>query len=189
MANWQSIDELHDISADLPRFTQAFRELSTRLGLDYSSLEADHISLRCHQNATAERWRRGFEQCGELLSENIINGRPICLFKLDEPVCVEHWQFSVVELPWPGEKRYPVEGWEHIEIVLPGEPETLNARALALLSDEGLSQPGIFVKTSSPKGERERLANPTLAVTDRSVTIKFHPWSIEAIVASEQSEG
>lgn len=85
MANWQSIDELHDISADLPRFTQAFTELATRLGLDIAPLEADHISLRCHQNATAERWRRGFEQCGELLSENIINGRPICLFRLREP--------------------------------------------------------------------------------------------------------
>ena len=61
MANWHSIDELHDISADLPRFTQAFTELATRLGLDIAPLEADHISLRCHQNATAERWRRGFE--------------------------------------------------------------------------------------------------------------------------------
>ena len=43
------------------------------------------------------------------------------------------------------------------------------------------------MKTSSPKGARERLPNPTLAVTDGKVTIKFHPWSIEAIVASEQS--
>ncbi|OFE42186.1 hypothetical protein A9Y87_10695 [Salmonella enterica subsp. enterica] len=50
MANWQHIDELHDISADLPRFTLAFRELSTRLGLQISALEADHISLRCHHN-------------------------------------------------------------------------------------------------------------------------------------------
>ncbi|ELO86808.1 hypothetical protein SEEE5646_23443, partial [Salmonella enterica subsp. enterica serovar Enteritidis str. 50-5646] len=108
-------------------------------------------------------------------------------FKLHEPVCVEHWRFSVIELPWPGEKRYPHEGWEHIEIVLPGEPETLNARALALLSDEGLSQPGIVVKTSSPQGEHERLPNPTLAVTDGRITVKFHPWSIEAIVASEQA--
>ena len=115
MANWHSIDELHDISADLPRFTQAFTELATRLGLEIAPLDADHISLRCHQNATAERWRRGFEQCGELLSENIINGRPICLFKLHEPVTVAHWQFTVVELPWPGEKRYPHEGWEHID--------------------------------------------------------------------------
>ncbi|VUS66335.1 VOC family protein [Klebsiella spallanzanii] len=188
MANWQQIDELNDISADLPRFTEALNALASRLGLDITPHDADHISLRCHQNTTAERWRRGFEQCGMLLSENIINGRPICLFKLDEPICVAHWRFSVVELPCPGEKRYPHEGWEHIEIVLPGEPETLNSRALALLSDEGLSQPGIFVKTSSPKGEHERLPNPTLAVTDGKVTIKFHPWSIEQIVASEQSE-
>ncbi|MGA6506707.1 VOC family protein, partial [Klebsiella sp. K769] len=50
------------------------------------------------------------------------------------------------------------------------------------------SQPGIVVKTSSPKGEHERLPNPTLAVTDGSVTVKFHPWSIEQIVASEQAD-
>jgi len=186
MAHWQTIDTLQDLVADLPRFSDALQALTDRLGLDIAPLQADHISLRCHQNATAERWRRGFEQCGELLSENIINGRPICLFKLREPVRVAHWAFTVIELPWPGEKRYPHEGWEHIEIVLPGAPETLNARALALLADEGLSQPGIVVKTSSPKGERERLPNPTLAVTDGVVTVKFHPWSIEAIVASEQ---
>lgn len=119
MANWQTIDELHDISADLPRFTAALTELSTRVGLDITPLVADHISLRCHQNTTAERWRRGLEQCGELLSENIINGRPICLFKLHEPVNVAHWQLNIVELPRRGEKRYPHEGWEHIEIVLP----------------------------------------------------------------------
>jgi predicted metalloenzyme YecM len=156
MANWQQIDELNDISADLPRFTDALSGLARRLGLDIAPLDADHISLRCHQNATAERWRRGFEQCGTLLSENTINGRPICLFKLDEPVAVAHWRFSVVELPWPGEKRYPHEGWEHVEIVLPGEADALNARALALLSDEGLSQPGIFVKTSSGGDGRQR---------------------------------
>jgi predicted metalloenzyme YecM len=44
------------------------------------------------------------------------------------------------------------------------------------------------VKTSSPKGERERLPNPTLAVTDGQVTVKFHPWTIEQIVASEAQE-
>ena len=185
MANWQHIEQLADIAADLPRFSEALNALADRLGLDITPLAADHISLRCHQNATAERWRAGLEQCGELLSQSIINGRPICLFKLREPVCVAHWRFSVIELPWPGEKRYPHEGWEHIEIVLPGDPQTLSARALALLSDEGLAQPGIFVKTSAPKGERERLPNPTLAVTDGKVTIKFHPWTLEEIVASE----
>ena len=134
MANWQQNEQLADITADLPRFSDALQRFTARLGLEIAGLDADHISLRCHQNTTAERWRRGLEQCGTLLSENMINGRPICLFKLAEPVCVAHWRFHIVELPWPGEKRYPHEGWEHIEIVLPGDPATLNARALALLA-------------------------------------------------------
>ncbi|MBV4411612.1 VOC family protein [Enterobacteriaceae bacterium YMB-R22] len=187
MVNWQVVEELQDLVADLPRFAQALAQLASRVGLDMSALNADHISLRCHQNATAERWRRGFLRCGDLFSESTIGGRPICLFRLPEPVCVAHWRFTLIELPWPGEKRYPHEGWEHIEIVLPGTPQTLNARALALLSDEGLSQPGLSVKTRSPKGEKERLPNPTLAVTDGSVTIKFHPYALEEVVASERA--
>ena len=59
MQNWQSIEELQDIVADLPRFTEALTGLAARLGLDIAPLEADHISLRCHQNTTAERWRKG----------------------------------------------------------------------------------------------------------------------------------
>lgn len=184
--NWQQVEALQDIVDSLPRFEQAITALAERMGLDLATLDADHISLRCHQNATAERWRAGLEQCGTLFSEKQIKGRPICLFKLDEPLCMAHWRFTVIELPWPGEKRYPHEGWEHIEIVLPGDPETLNARALALMSDDGLSQPDISLKTSSPTGAGERLPNPTLAVTDGQVTLKFHPWPLEAVVASEQ---
>lgn len=187
MAHWYDIEQLADIAADLPAFCTDIAQLAARLQLDLQPLNADHISLRCHQNTTAERWRQGLEQCGVLLSESMINGRPICLFKLNTPVRVGHWQIDIVELPWPGAKRYPREGWEHVEIVLPGAPETLNARAVALLGDEGMATPGISLKTSAPRGENERLPNPTLAVTDGNVTIKFHPWSIEAIVASEQA--
>jgi hypothetical protein len=40
------------------------------------------------------------------------------------------------------------------------------------LPDEALLAPGIKLKQSSPKGEGERLPNPTLAITDGTVTIK-----------------
>jgi len=116
----------------------------------------------------------------------LINGRRMCLFALTGPLPVGPWRINVVELPWPGNKLYRHEGWEHVEIVLRGDPETLGARAMALLSDNGLLQPGISFKTSSPQGEKERLPNPTLAVTDGQITIKFHPWSLKVIVASEQ---
>lgn len=187
MPDWQDIDELGDLTDDLQRFSRQLSELAERIGLDLQPLNADHISLRCHQNSTAERWRAGFEQCGELYSESEVNGRPICLFKLQQPVCVAGWEFTLIELPWPGEKRYPHEGWEHVEIVLPGPAESLNQRALALLSDDGLLQKGITVKTSAPVVEGERLPNTTFAITDGSVTLKFHPWSLEEIVESERS--
>ncbi len=178
--------QLSDLDRDLSRFESDIQQFSERLGLDLAELEADHIAVRCHQFSTAERWKAGLLQMGTLFSEAMINGRPICLFKLHQPLCVAGWEIEVIELPWPGEKLYRHEGWEHVEIVLRGEPETLGMRAMALLSDDALTQQGISFKTSAPKGENERLPNPTLAVTDGQTTIKFHPWRLEEIVASEQ---
>ncbi|CAK9884808.1 MAG: Protein YecM [Candidatus Erwinia impunctatus] len=182
---FSEITELRELHHDLSRFTAELETLAQRVGLSLAELTADHIALRCHQNSTAERWKAGLLQAGTLFSEKIINGRPIALFSLRTPVSVGPLAFSVVELPWPGDKLYRHEGWEHIEIVLPGAPETLAARALALLSDQGLAEPGISVKHRSPRGEGETLPNPTLAVTDGKVTIKFHPWLLSEIVSRE----
>ncbi|WP_312663401.1 VOC family protein [Pantoea sp. CTOTU49201] len=179
--------ELDDLKQDLARFEHSLAGFAERLGINLAEHEADHVAVRCHQFATAERWKTGLLQIGTQFSEAMINGRPICLFKLHQPLDLACWQIDVIELPWPGEKLYRHEGWEHVEIVLRGEPETLGVRAMALLSDDALTQPGISFKTSAPKGENERLPNPTLAVTDGQTTIKFHPWRLEEIVASEQA--
>ena len=179
--------ELDDLKSDLERFEESLQNFAQRLGLSLCDHEIDHIAVRCHQDTTAARWQQGLQQMGTEFSSAVINGRPICLFKLDQPLIVAGCQIDVVELPWPGEKRYRHEGWEHVEVVLRGDPESLGMRAMALLSDAALTQPGISFKTSAPKGENERLPNPTLAVTDGQTTIKFHPWRLEEIVASEQN--
>jgi len=187
MLNMKDVAVLSDLVADMPRFVSALETFAQKLQLDLSAYHADHISLRCHQNTTADRWREGLLQCGDLLNETEINGRPICLFSLETPLTVGPLTIDLVELPYPGEKRYPHEGWEHIEIVLSGTEEDFYARALAQLADEALVTPGIKLKQSSPKGEHERLPNPTLAITDGTVTIKFHPHSLRDIVASERA--
>ena len=179
--------ELQDLESDLTRFSASLQQFADRLGLNLAALEADHIAVRCHQNSTAERWKQGLLKIGMQFSEAIINGRPICLFKLHQPLQLNGWALDVIELPWPGEKRYRHEGFEHVEIVLRGDHQMLGMRAMALLSDDALAQPGISFKTSSPQSENERLPNPTLAVTDGQTTIKFHPWRLEEIVASEAS--
>ncbi len=178
-------EELADLSDDMTRFLHSLYDLADRLGLNLATLTADHIAVRCQQVATAERWQKGFLQHGELFSKKMIHGRPVALFALTTPLKVGPWEISMVELPWPGEKTYRHEGWEHVEIVLGGDPQSLSARALALFADEGLSQPGISVRHSAPKGAGERLPNPTLAVSNGRVAIKFHPWSLKEIVESE----
>lgn len=175
------------LMADLSRFESEMNKLAELLSLDIAQFEADHISLRCHQNATAERWREALLAHGAtLLSENIINDRPICLFTLPQPITVGPWQIACIELPWPGNKRYPHEGWEHVEVVLPGDPATLHQRALACLSDKALLTQGIRLKFSQPQGEQERLPNPTLAVTNGIVTLKFHSYRLLDIIESER---
>lgn len=186
MTTFAAIAELNDLALDLPRFEQALNRFAEKLHLDLTQFSADHISVRCHQNTTADRWCEGLQQCGSLLSEAIIKGRPIYLFDLQQPLKVGPWQIDCIELPYPGDKRYPQEGWEHVELVLAGDPATLYARALAQLPDEALLAQGIKLKQSSPQTEGERLPNPTLAITDGTVTIKFHPYSIRDVVASEQ---
>lgn len=181
----KNAEELNDLANDLPRFLQSLYVLADRLELDLARLEVDHIAVRCHQNTTAERWKAGFMQHGVLFSEKEINGRPVALFELESPLNVGPWKISVIELPWPGNRLYRHEGWEHVEVVLRGDVDQLGSRALALCSDAGLTQQGISIKTSSPQGEAERLPNPTLAITDGNVTIKFHPWSLKEIVESE----
>lgn len=186
MTNITAVAELADLVADLPRFNQLLNAFAQKLQLNLADFHADHISVRCHQNTTADRWRTGFAQCGTLLNETEINGRPICLFDLPEPLKVGPWDIDLIELPYPGGKRYPHEGWEHVELVLGGGAEGFYARALACLADDALVAPGIKLKQSAPKGENERLPNPTLAITDGTLTIKFHPHSLREIVASER---
>lgn len=180
MHGLEEIIELQDLLADLPRFEQQLVAFATQLNLDLTQFCADHISLRCHQAEIAERWRLGLQQCGHLMSETLINGRPICLFDMTQPLNVGPWLIDCIELPYPGKKHYPHEGWEHIELVLPGDPQTLMHRARTLLP--AVLPAGVSVKCSSPHGEHERLSNPTLAVSDGEITIKFHPYTLRQII-------
>ncbi|MGK9608189.1 VOC family protein, partial [Salmonella enterica subsp. enterica] len=70
----KDVADLDDLVADMPRFVAALSAFAEKLQLDLSAYHADHISLRCHQNTTADRWRKGFEQCASLLNETEING-------------------------------------------------------------------------------------------------------------------
>lgn len=196
-----------------PAFEAQILALLETLDLADKALVCDHVALRVNSIASADALRDAFSCVGKIISDNIINGRTILIIELDTPLTLGQFSIACVELPYPNDKVYPQEGWEHIELVIDSkatECDTLSQDLLALcpklsalvpleqaaepnlsrspdLSSQGLaSLAGIKIKMSSPKGDKERLANPTIAFKRDDVCIKVHPHGIKAVIASEQ---
>ncbi|WP_285164927.1 VOC family protein [Shewanella goraebulensis] len=175
-----------------PDFSQRITTFIQRLGLDSLQLECDHCALRVNSHQAATQLSQEFEQHGQVISNNMINGRPILIIKLNKPLSLEGLDVNCVELPYPSDKVYPQEGWEHVELVFPSPAltcEQLIADLVSVVPDISDIINGnvidIKVKQSSPKGDNERLANPTIAFKSNGICVKVHPQSIEAIIASE----
>jgi predicted metalloenzyme YecM len=130
-----------------------------------------------------------------VISEAQINGRPIIVLAFDNPIVTRCWTIECLEVPYPAVgKTHPVEDWEHVEFVVPSKAQTADAFLQDLYAKfpdlesqlEKAKAQGVKVKLSSPKGEGERLANPTVAFKFNNICIKLHPHSLKNIVASEQ---
>ncbi|MGE6380478.1 VOC family protein [Shewanella baltica] len=196
-----------------PAFEAQILALLETLDLADKALVCDHVALRVNSIASADALRDAFSCVGKIISDNIINGRTILIIELDTPLTLGQFSIACVELPYPSDKVYPQEGWEHIELVIDSkatECDTLSRDLLArcpklsaLLPSEQAAEPvpssslglnsqgiaslaGIKIKMSSPKGDKERLANPTIAFKRDDVCIKVHPHGIKAVIASEQ---
>ncbi|KJF88871.1 VOC family protein [Photobacterium phosphoreum] len=178
--------------ADLPIFMNRIICLADEIGISLSSYVADHIALRVNSQDIALELHQAWLAYGTEWSKAIINGRPIVVIGLDEPLQVGDWTIEALELPYPSDKVYPQQGWEHVEFVIPGNAmsieqlqQTINT-AFPALDWQQLATKGIKVKASSPAGEHERLPNPTYAFKKDNICIKLHSHSLAAVIASEQ---
>lgn len=178
---------------DLSQFEQKIQQIAEIAGIDLSRYEIDHLAVRMNQTETAEQWRTLLLEGSTLLKESDVNGRPIGLFTLTQAVKFCGQNVKIVELPFPKDKIYQQEGWEHIEIVFPmKEAETVKQWQERALSQFKLMENNeLKVKISQPKVEREALPNPSIAISLRNVTfcntccLKLHPYDINSVVLSE----
>ncbi|MGL5798829.1 MAG: VOC family protein [Plesiomonas sp.] len=189
------INELADLSDTLHDFVMQITQLATDLGIDISCYPADHIAVRCNSQETAARWHRGLLQAGEMFSKKDINGRPICLFSLHQPLSVGPWMIDCLELPYPNAKHYPREGWEHIELVVASTAQSIaDMESAALQAIPSLSawmntqavlseRATVRYKASMPRADDEQHANPTLAFSRNGITLKIHPLSIRDVIS------
>ncbi len=180
---------------DLDAFMTKIEALASMLCLDLSLAQADHIALRINDTETAQQAHQAWSQYGKVISQANINGRPIIVIEFDKALESNGWKMECLELPYPAEgKTYPTESWEHVEFVIPSHAQTADEFLADLKHSypqfgaqfEKLDEMGVKIKLSSPKGEGERLNNPTVAFKYQGVCIKLHPHSLKRIVESEQ---
>lgn len=178
-------------------FLDNIQALCSLLAIDLSAYQADHIALRINDAELAKAAHQAWLEYGKVISEAQINGRPIIVLEFDNAVQSHGWSIECLELPYPAiGKTHPVEDWEHVEFVVPSNALTADAFLQDLYEQfpnlerqlEKAKQRGVKVKLSSPKGEGERLANPTVAFKLNNICIKLHPHSLKNIVASEQED-
>ncbi|QFI38551.1 VOC family protein [Moritella marina ATCC 15381] len=179
-------------------FSNAILAFAEQLGLRQQAnlksdvLWCDHVALRVNDIVLAESLLAEFKQRGEVISDSIVNGRAIYIIVLDEPLTLGDWQIDCVELPLPA-KHYPQQGWEHIELVLPGNATSMDELDYALrlinpnIDTVLTNDSSIQVKRSAPHVEGEQLANPTIAFKQGDICIKLHSAGIKAVVASEST--
>ncbi|MEH6529721.1 MAG: VOC family protein [Photobacterium frigidiphilum] len=180
--------------ANLPVFLDRITALANELGLSLEQYQADHIALRVNDLDIAKALHQAWLAYGDEWSNNMINGRPIIVIGFHQPLNVGSWSIECLELPYPSDKAYPQEGWEHVEFVIPGKAKNTDELkdvlelAFPQLEQEWprLSEKGIKLKASSPSGEKERLPNPTYAFKKNGVCIKLHPCSLKAVIESEE---
>lgn len=178
--------------ADLPVFMDRVIGLADEMGISLLPYAADHIALRVNSQNIALELHQAWLAYGTEWSNTIINGRPIVVIGFDKPLHVGKWTIEALELPYPSDKVYPQQGWEHVEFVVPGEAMSIVdlkktiSTTFPVLDWQQLSAKGIKVKASSPAGADERLPNPTYAFKKDNVCIKLHSHSLAAVIASEQ---
>ncbi|WP_261815669.1 VOC family protein [Vibrio gallicus] len=171
-------------------FMHKVEALAQELGLPIDAFQADHLALRINDWEVASLAHQAWKDYGRTISEANINGRPIVVMLLENPIKYKNWNIECLELPYPA-KPYPNQDWEHVEFVIPSDAlvaedylAELCQRFCGLAG--ALDNQGYKVKLSSPKGEGERLANPTVAIKKQGVCIKLHPHPLKAVVESEQ---
>ncbi|MGO1295837.1 MAG: VOC family protein [Vibrio sp.] len=181
--------------ANLAPFMKKIKQLAKLANLDLHDLLIDHIALRINDHELAELAHHAWREFGQEISAAQINGRPIIVYEFYQPLMVEAWAIECLELPYPvAGKVYPEQNWEHIEVVIPAQGKTAHEYMHALMTQypqmaKAWSQfdaQGVSVKLSSPQGEGERLANPTIALQWQGVTLKIHPHSLKRVIESER---
>jgi predicted metalloenzyme YecM len=164
---------MNSILSDYILFLDAlFNQISAQ-GIDPKELlMLDHLAYRVESIERYEELKAELSSTNELASEAEINGRPICVFKLSEPLPYKGFEISALELPAPSSTPY-TEGLEHAEFVIENLEEFMAKHSNLEFITKDI----------------QKKINPEIALKLDGCSAKFHLRDILEVVKLQEATG
>lgn len=167
--------ELAEIIGDYPTFLDDILARVEAAKFEMSDFtQLDHMCYRTTSMENYQDKKAQLAAVGRLLTETMINERPISTFRLREPVLHGRWRIDAIELPAPKQGSEYTEGLEHIELVLYDDIPTF------LEKYEGKP----FELQAADRG-----INPEVGLKLGEYTVKFHLLSLTTVTYLEDKLG
>lgn len=95
------------------------------LGIDISSYELDHFGYQASSDEDYDNLKPEFQKTAELISEEIVGGRRVGVFKFFEPLPYRNFSISAIELIAPKTGQVCPSALEHAEFIINEDFESL----------------------------------------------------------------
>lgn len=166
---------LEDIIGNYTTFLNEILDQVAAEGLDFSDFsQIDHMCYRTTSLDNYQAKKSEFSSVADMLSETMVNERPIATFRLHKPVIHKQWRIDTVELPAPRPGKTHKEGLEHIEFVLFDDFPTFLEKYKGKPFETQAADRGI---------------NPEIGLRLGNYTVKFHLLALPVVVYLQNKLG
>lgn len=91
-----------------------------KMGIDVSGLNMDHIGYQASSDEDYDKLKVEFDAIGEKVSEAVVGGRRVGIYKLNEPLHFRQYVNTAIELIAPKVGQICPSALEHVEFVIDG---------------------------------------------------------------------
>lgn len=139
--------------------------------IDFSNFDLDHIGYQSSSPEDYEKLKSEFLKIGKEVSEAVVGGRRVGIYKLSKPIKYKNYSIPAIELVEPKEGQTHPSALEHIELVIDTDFQTFVNK-----------YPNIEFNTS--KIDQPTFPMVTLDLGD-NLQVKFHLKPVLDIVADK----
>lgn len=139
------------------------------LGIDVSNLNMDHIGYQASSDEDYDRLKAEFDAIGKRVSEAVVGGRRVGIYKLNKPLRFRQYVNTAIELIAPKVGQVCPSALEHVEFVIDGFENFMKKYPDIQWDTSAISQPDF----------------PMIKLKlDKDLQVKFHLTPVLEIVVS-----